>query len=208
MVGLIGEKIGMTQIFDSNGKSTPVTVVKAGPCRVIQRKLKDKDGYNSVQLGYGEIKEKSLNKAQLGHFKKHNSKPYKVYKEFKLSLYKDIEEGEDFDVSMFKEKELVQIQGTSKGKGFAGVMKRHGFHGAKMSHGVHESFRGPGAIGQCATPSRVHKGKKLPGHKGTETISVKNLEIMRVDQDNNLLFIKGAVPGHRHSIVLLKKELY
>ncbi|MDA3812825.1 MAG: 50S ribosomal protein L3 [Candidatus Cloacimonetes bacterium] len=207
MIGLIGKKIGMTQVFDETGNVIPVTVIKAGPCRVIHRKNKDKHGYDSVQLGFEEVDEKKISKPMLGHFKKYNSPPYKYLKEFRLKLYKDINEGEVFDVSMFKEHELLKVTGTSKGKGFQGVMKRHNFHGFKATHGVHESYRGPGSIGQCATPARVFKGKKLPGHQGVDKVSVLNLKVVKVDVERNLVMVKGAVPGHRNSIVRLRKEL-
>ncbi|MEA2097036.1 MAG: 50S ribosomal protein L3 [Candidatus Cloacimonadota bacterium] len=207
MIGLIGKKIGMTQIFDKKGNMIPVTVIQAGPCRVIHRKNKDKHGYDAVQLGFEEVDEKKVSKPMMGHFKKHNSPPYKYLKEFRLKMYKDINEGEIFDVSMFEEHELLKITGTSKGKGFQGVMKRHNFHGFKATHGVHESYRGPGSIGQCATPARVFKGKKLPGHQGVDKVSVLNLQVVKVDVEKNLVMVKGAVPGHRNSIVRLRKEL-
>lgn len=207
MIGLIGKKLGMTQLFDDNGERIPVTVIQAGPCQVIHRKNLKKHGYDSVQLGFEAVEEKKLNKPQNGHFKKHNSPPYKYLKEFRLKFYKDIEEGEVFDVSMFTLNEVLKITGTSKGKGFSGVMKRHNFHGFKASHGVHESFRGPGAIGQCATPSRVFKGKKMPGHQGVDKVSVTNVRVVKIDLDNNLVMVKGAVPGHRNSVVYLRKEL-
>jgi len=207
MIGLIGKKIGMTQIFDEKGNVIPVTVIQAGPCRVIHRKNKEKHGYDSVQLGFEEVDEKKVSKPMMGHFKKHNSPAYKYLKEFRLKMYKDINEGEIFDVSMFEEHELLKITGTSKGKGFQGVMKRHNFHGFKATHGVHESYRGPGSIGQCATPARVFKGKKLPGHQGVDKISVLNLQVVKVDVEKNLVMVKGAVPGHRNSIVRLRKEL-
>ncbi|MCF7794034.1 MAG: 50S ribosomal protein L3 [Candidatus Cloacimonetes bacterium] len=207
MIGLIGKKLGMTQVFSENGEIVPVTVIQAGPCRVIHRKTKEMHGYDSVQLGYEEVDEKKLKKPQTGHFKKHNSPYYKYLREFRLKMYKDIEEGEVFDVSMFVENEILEISGTSKGKGFQGVIKRHNFHGFKATHGVHESYRGPGAIGQCATPSRVFKGKKLPGHTGMEKVSVLNCKVIKVDLEKNLVMVKGAVPGHRNGIVRLRKEL-
>jgi len=207
MIGLIGKKIGMTQIFDKKGNVIPVTVIQAGPCRVIHRKNKDKHGYDSVQLGFEEVDEKKVSKPMMGHFKKHNSPAYKYLKEFRLKRYKDINEGEIFDVSMFEEDELLKVTGTSKGKGFQGVMRRHNFHGFKASHGVHESYRGPGSIGQCATPARVFKGKKLPGHQGVDKVSVLNLKVVKVDVEKNLVMVKGAIPGHRNSIVRLRKEL-
>jgi large subunit ribosomal protein L3 len=207
MIGLIGKKIGMTQVFDDDGKVTPVTVLQVGPCKVIQRKFREKEGYDAIQLGFEPLKEKKANKSSLGHFKKHNSSPYRVVREFRLKQYRDIEEGEEFDVSMFIPNELVKIQGISKGKGFAGVMKRHNFGGFERSHGVHESFRGGGSIGQSATPSRVMKGKKMAGHMGTDRITLTNIKVVKIDVENNLLLVKGAVPGHRNSIVLLSKEL-
>ncbi len=207
MIGLIGKKVGMTQVFDESGKVTPVTVIQAGPCQVVQKKTVDKDGYDAVQLGYEKVEEKRINKPQKNHFKKHNSPAYRILREFRLKLYKDIREGEVFDVSMFQENELLTVQGTSKGRGFSGVMKRHNFHGFKATHGVHESYRGPGSIGQCATPSRVFKGRKMAGHHGVDTVSVKNLKVVKVIPEQNLLFVQGAVPGHKDSIVLLKKEL-
>lgn len=207
MIGLLGKKVGMTQLFDSNGNVVPVTIIQAGPCRVIHRKNKEKHGYDSIQLGFEEIAEKKVANPLKGHFKKHNSPYYRYLKEVKLKLYTDIEEGEIFDVSMFTENEVLKISGKSKGKGFAGVMKRHNFHGFKQSHGVHESYRGPGSIGQCATPSRVFKGKKLPGHHGSAAVSIKNVKVIQVDVENNLVMVKGCVPGHRNSLVLLRKEL-
>ncbi|MCD4651861.1 MAG: 50S ribosomal protein L3 [Candidatus Cloacimonetes bacterium] len=207
MIGLIGKKIGMSQVFNEEGKVTPVTVLECGPCRVIQRKSVETDGYDSVQLGFEKIEEKRTSKPLAGHYKKHNSPTYRYVKEFRLKLYKDIQEGEEFNVSMFRPNELIELTGTSKGRGFAGVMKRHGMHGFKASHGVHESYRGGGSIGQCATPSRVHKGKKMPGRMGTDRVSVKNERVIKVDEENNLLFVAGAVPGHRNSIVTLKKEI-
>ena len=207
MIGLIGKKIGMTQIFNEEGKVIPVTILKVGPCKVIQRKSKEKEGYDSIQLGFEPLEEKKANKAKLGHYKKHNSSPFRYIKEFRLKVYRDIEEGEEFDVSMFVPNELLKITGISKGKGFAGVMKRHNFHGFEASHGVHESFRGGGSIGQCATPSRVMKGKKMAGHMGSEKVTVTNIRVVNIDKENNLLLVKGAVPGHRNSVVYLSKEL-
>ena len=207
MIGLIGKKLGMTQIFGKNGKMIPVTVIQAGPCRVIHRKTKEKHGYDSVQLGYEEIDEKKVNKPLAGHFKKHDSPAYKYLHEFRLKVYKDINEGEVFDVSMFEKNELLKVTGISKGKGFQGVMKRHGYHGFKATHGVHESYRGPGAIGQCATPARVFKGKKLPGRMGMQKVSALNVKVIKVDIEKNLVMVKGAVPGHRNSIIRLRKEL-
>ncbi|MBN2460043.1 MAG: 50S ribosomal protein L3 [Candidatus Cloacimonetes bacterium] len=207
MIGLIGKKIGMTQIFNQNGEMIPVTVIKAGPCQVIYRKTKEKHGYDAVQLGFEEYPEKKLNKPGNGHFKRNNSKSFRYLREFRLNIYKDIQEGEEFDVSMFTEHEILMITGTSKGKGFSGVVRRHNFAGFETSHGVHESFRGPGSIGQCATPSRVFKGKRLPGREGFKRVTEKNMQVIKIDVENNLVMVKGAVPGHRNSLVLLRKEL-
>lgn len=207
MIGLIGKKLGMSQIFDKDGRVIPVTVIKAGPCRVVQRKTQEKDGYDAVQLGFEEVEEKKLKKPLLSHFKKHNSPFYRYLKEFRLKLYKSIEEDDVLDVSMFVENELLKITGVSKGKGFAGVMKRHGFSGFEQTHGVHESFRGAGSIGQCATPSRVKKNQKMAGQMGNKRVTVENMKVVKVDLENNLVFVKGALPGHRNSLLLLNKEI-
>jgi len=143
----------------------------------------------------------------MGHFKKHNSPPFRYMREFRLKIYRDMEEGEELDVSMFVPNELLKVTGITKGKGFAGVMKRHNFRGFEASHGVHESFRGGGSIGQCATPSRVLKGKKMAGHMGSEKITMDNIRVVKIDRENDLLLVKGAIPGHRNSLILLSKEL-
>jgi large subunit ribosomal protein L3 len=205
MIGLIGKKLGMSQIFDTNGKVIPVTLVRVGPCTVVQKKGIDTDGYTSVQLGYEEISEKKAAEPQQGHFKKNNVKCFKHLKEFRLSNNDTINTGDVFDVEIFKENEMIKITGTSKGKGFQGVIKRHGFAQAIKTHGVHESFRGGGAIGQCAQPSRVFKGQKMSGHMGNEKVTVKNLRVVKIDTENNLVMVKGAVPGSRNSIVYLSK---
>ncbi len=207
MIGLLGKKVGMTQIFDENGKVTPVTILKVGPCQVVQRKTIDKDGYNAIQLGYEELPERKLTKPKKGHHAAHKAKYYRYLKEFRLRHYLDIEEDEIFTVEMFMPNELLKITGVSKGKGFAGVMKRYNFKGFESSHGVHESFRGPGAIGQCATPARVKKGQKLPGQMGNKKVSIANLKVVKIDIENNLLLIKGSVPGHKNSLLMLSKEL-
>ncbi|MCK9328463.1 MAG: 50S ribosomal protein L3 [Candidatus Cloacimonetes bacterium] len=205
MVGLIGKKIGMTQVFDENGKVIPVTLIKAGPCTVVQRKTVDHEGYASIQLGFEEIPERKVKKPQLGHFKKHKSKNFRYLKEFRVTKGEEIFQGDELDVKIFQEKEIVKVIGVSKGKGFQGGMKRHGFAGFEQSHGVHESFRGPGSIGQCAQPSRVFKGVKMAGHLGSARTTVKNLQIVKVDAENNLVMVKGAIPGHINSVVILSK---
>jgi len=205
MIGLIGKKIKMTQMFIDGSKNVPVTAIKAGPCMVVQRKTAQRDGYDSVQLGFDK-EVKNCSKPKQGHFKSKNIEPHKYLREFKLHKYKDIQQGEVLDCSMFVENELIDVVGRSKGKGFAGVMKRHGFKGFTATHGVHESFRGGGSIGQCATPSRVMKGKKMAGHLGDARITIKNVQIMSIDTGKNIIMVKGSIPGHRNSIVLLKKE--
>ena len=203
---LIGKKLGMSQIFDENGKIIPVTLVQAGPCFVVQKKTMEKDGYTAIQLGFEEVAEKKVKKPRIGHFKKHNSRYYRYLKEFRLpDGDTEVNQGTMLDVDVFKKNQIIKVTGISKGKGFAGVIKRHNFSGFEQSHGVHESFRGPGSIGQCAQPSRVFKGLKMAGHLGCEKVSVKNLEIVKIDKDNNLLMVKGAIPGHRNSIVYLSK---
>lgn len=196
----------MTQIFDQDGKITPVTVIQAGPCKVVQLKTTETDGYNAVQLGFENRAEHRVTRPLAGHFKKHEVTPYRYLREFRLEDAADVEKGESLTVNIFSPSELIDVIGTSKGRGFAGVMKRHGFAGFETSHGVHESFRGPGSIGQCASPSRVFKGLKMAGHHGNARITVKNLKVMKVDEENNLIMIRGAVPGHRNSLVILRKE--
>lgn len=210
MYGLIGKKIGMTQIFDPNGKVVPVTVIKAGPCRVVSKRSISTHGYDSVQLGYEEIPEKRSKRPLIGHFKKNDSPVYRYLKEirpYRGQSVEGIEVGTEFKADVFKEFDIVTVAANSKGRGFAGVMKRHGFHGFEQSHGVHESFRGPGPIGQCAYPGKVAKGKKLPGHLGNEKVSVHNLTVVKVDAEQGLLMVKGAIPGHRNSLVLIQKEV-
>ena len=205
MIGLIGKKIGMSQIFDANGKVIPVTLVQAGPCVVVQRKVVDTDGYTSIQLGFEEIPERKTAKPQRGHFQKHNVKNFRHLKEFKISESDEINTGDIFDVNIFQLNEIIKVSGVSKGKGFQGVMKRHNFAGFITSHGTHESFRGPGSVGQCSQPSRIFKGMKMAGHMGSDNVTVKNLKIVKIDADRNILLIKGAIPGARNSIVYLNK---
>jgi len=205
MFGLIGKKIAMTQIFDQQGKVVPVTVLQIGPCTVVQKKTVESDGYNAVQLGFQEIPERKVTKPVLGHFKNHNSKAFRFLKEFRIEEISDFTEGQVISIDAFQENEIVNVIGTSKGRGYAGVMKRHNFRGFEQSHGVHESFRGGGSIGQCAQPSRVLKGVRMAGHMGVDRITVKNLKIVKIDLERNLMMVKGAVPGHRNSIVFLSK---
>jgi len=206
--GLIGKKIGMTQQFDDAGNAIPVTVIQVGPCAVIQKKTKEKDGYAAIQLGYVEKKPlRGPVKPAQGHFSKSGIPPTKVLREFKYDVKSEIKEGDKFSVDIFKAGEKIDIVGTSKGKGFAGVIKRWGFHGGKASHGS-MFHRSPGSIGCSADPSRVMKGTKLPGHMGSERVTVKNLTVIEADQENNLLIVTGAVPGANGGYLLVKKKKF
>lgn len=207
-LGLIGKKLGMSQIFDEHGNIIPVTVIKAGPCTVVQKKTTVKEGYNALQIGFGEIvKVQRVNKPLTGHFKKANTTPVSVLKEFSVTEEEITanEVGAVHSVEMFEPGEYVDITGTSKGKGFAGVMKRYGFGGAPASHGAHEYFRHGGSIGQNMTPGRVMKGKKMPGHMGNRKVTVQNLKIIDVRGDTNVLLVEGAIPGPASGYVVIKK---
>ena len=203
--GLIGKKIGMTQSFEEGGNVIPVTLIKAGPCVIIQKKTDQKDGYSALQLGLIEERPaKNVTKSQLGHLKKSGAQPTKIMKEFRFSGAEEVKEGDQFSVDIFQAGEKVHVVGTSKGKGFAGVIKRWGFRGGKASHGS-MFHRAPGSIGASAFPSRVVKGKKLPGHMGQERVTVRNLVVIETDKENNLLMVKGAVPGAKGGYLLIKK---
>jgi large subunit ribosomal protein L3 len=209
MIGLIGKKIGMTQIFDSSGKVIPVTVIKAGPCKVICKRTEAENGYVALQLGYEEIPERKVTKPMQGHFKKYNSGLYRYIREFRPSYGQEIDDiniGSELKADFFGEYESVSVSAICKGRGFTGVMKRHGFAGFISSHGSHESFRGPGSIGQCAQPSRVFKGVKMAGQHGNTRVTVRHLTVVKVDSENGLIMIKGAVPGHRNTLVTIHKE--
>jgi large subunit ribosomal protein L3 len=200
-VGIIGKKIGMSQVFDGR-ELIPVTVIQAGPCKVVQKKTMEKDGYEAVQLAFEEEKKKGrVTKAAAGHFKKSGIEPHRFLREFSMAGY---EQGQDVKVDIFKKGELIAVSGVSKGKGFAGVMKRHNFRGGPGGHGSMFNRR-PGSIGASAYPSRVWPGKKLPGHMGDVTVTVKNLKIVEVRPEQNLLFVRGAVPGGENALVLITK---
>ncbi|MGB7294418.1 MAG: 50S ribosomal protein L3, partial [Candidatus Aminicenantales bacterium] len=204
--GLIGKKIGMTQSFDATGNVIPVTVIQAGPCTVIQKKTKEKDGYASVQLGL--VEEKGVRKPlkpQQGHFQKSGFPPTRILREFRASEPASIKEGDQFFVDIFAEGERVHVTGTSKGKGFQGVVRRHGFRGGRASHGS-MFHRAPGSIGASSYPSRVLKGTKMGGHMGQTQITVRNLTVVRTDKENNLLLVRGAVPGPRGRYLLIRKD--
>lgn len=203
--GIIGKKIGMTQIFDDDGSVIPVTIISAGPCAVIQKKTKSKDGYAAVQLGFIEDKPfRKANKPTRGRFAKSEIDPTRIVREFKYDESSEIKLGDKFSVELFKVGEKVHISGKSIGKGFAGVMKRWGFHGGKDTHGS-MFHRRPGSIGSSAYPSRVMKGKKLPGHMGNSRVTKKNLTVIDTDKENNLLIVKGSIPGSNGGYVLIKK---
>ena len=195
--GLIGRKVGMTQIFDESGKVIPVTVIEAGPCVVAQVKTMDNDGYEAIQLGFGDVKEKKLTKPAKGHFTKVNVTPKKHLREFRLDSVAEYTVGQELK---------ADIQGTSKGKGFQGVIKRHGQHRGPMGHGS-MYHRRPGSMGPTSTPGRVFKGKKLPGHMGAQTITIQNLEVIKVDLDKNVILVKGSVPGIKGAILKLKSSV-
>jgi len=197
---IIGRKVGMTQIFDEKGVVIPVTVIECGPCPVVQVKTTETDGYNAVQLGFGEIKEVKVNKPLKGHFSKGSVKPTKYLREFRLDDISTFKVGNEIKVDVFAEGDNVDIQGITKGKGFQGVIKRHGQHRGPMGHGS-MYHRKPGSMGACATPGRVYKGKKLPGHMGVDTVTIQNLKIVRVDLDKNAILVKGSVPGNKGSIL-------
>jgi len=204
---IIGRKIGMTQVFAEDGRVEPVTVVEAGPCYVTQIKTVETDGYNSVQIGYGEIKDKNVNKAQTGLFKKANVEAKRILKEFKYDDITKFALGQEIKADMFSEGDLVDVSGVTKGHGFTGVIKRWNQHRLKMTHGVGPVHREVGSMGANSTPSRVMKGKKMPGHYGHETVTVQNLKVVRVDADRNLILIKGAIPGPKKSIVTIKSAV-
>ena len=203
--GLIAKKIGMTQVFDENGQAIPVTVLEAGPCVVTYVKVAEKDGYDAVQVGLVERKPaKNLSKGEAGHLSKREIQPVRYLREFEIPQGVEVKVGDELSVSQFEKKEMLTVVGTSKGKGFQGVIRRHGFGGGRMTHGSNFK-RAPGSIGQCAFPSRVFPGKKLPGHMGDRKVTVKNLEVMEIIPDKNLILVKGAVPGSRGGIVTLRK---
>ena len=201
---IIGKKIGMTQIFDEKGNVIPVTVVEAGPCNVVMKKTIENDGYEAVQLGYGDVKVQRVNKPMMGHFKKADVAPKKTLKEFKLDDMASINVGDTIKADIFAVGEKVDVVGTSKGKGTAGAIKRWNFSRLKESHGTGPVARHAGSLGACSDPSRVFKGKKLAGHLGCERVTIQNLDVVKVDAENNLLAIKGAIPGPKGGIVVIR----
>jgi len=205
MRGLIGKKIGMTRVFNSNGHSIPVTVLEVGPCCVTQVKTVKKDGYDAVQLGFLELKEKHATKPLNGHFKKNNVKPAKVLAEFKSVPNFDYKTGQIFNVSLFSEGDFVSVSGKSKGRGFAGTIKKYSFSTQRKTHGQGDTHRHVGSIGAASDPSRVFPGKKMPGRYGNKTVSVKDLEVISVNESKNQLLVKGSVPGATNGIIYITR---
>ena len=206
MKGLIGKKLGMTSIYDDNGAAVPVTVLEVGPCVVVQRKDQARDGYSAVQLGYAEQKEQRLNKPKLGHYKKAGVEAKRVLREFRVTADTDVAIGDVVDVSAFEEVNFVDVVATGKGRGFQGVVKRYDFGGGRASHGG-GWLRRTGSIGMCEFPGRVFKGKKMPGHMGSKRVTTQNLRVMQVRADENLILVKGSIPGANGGIVTVKEAL-
>jgi large subunit ribosomal protein L3 len=200
---ILGKKLGMTQVWSDDDKLLPVTVIEAGPCVVAQVRTLERDGYRAIQLGYGEIKESKVNKPDMGHFKKAGISPVRHLAEVRLDEGETFKVGDAVTVNMLEPGMHVHISGTSKGKGFQGVIKRHNYKGGPGGHGSH-FHRAPGSVGQSSSPSRVFKGMRLPGHMGSETVTVRNLEVVRVDAEQNLLVVKGAVPGGKNSLLTIR----
>jgi large subunit ribosomal protein L3 len=205
-VSIFGKKIGMSRIFlDEGNHSCPVTVIEAGPCYVTQIKTKDSDGYDSIQISYGKVKENKINKASKGHYSKSKTAPMKFLKEFRVDSVEDFNLGDKILASAFSEGDLVGVSGRSIGRGFAGHMKRHGFGGGRKSHGKNSVMRKAGSIGAGSDPSRVWKGTRMAGRMGFDNVSIKNLSVVRVDASNNLIYLKGSVPGSNKGLVFITK---
>ena len=206
MKTIIGKKVGMTQIFDEKGKVIPVTVIEAGPCLVAQVKSVETDGYNAIQLGFGDVKESKLNKPEKGHFAKANVTAKKHLREFRLDSIEGIKVGDELKADVFVAGDKIDVQGTSKGKGFQGVIKRHGQSRGPMGHGS-MYHRRPGSMGPTSTPGRVFKGKKLPGHMGDVTSTILNLAVVKVDTDKNVILVKGSVPGAKGAVLRIRETV-
>ena len=205
--GIIGKKMGMTQIFDENGKVVPVTVVEAGPCTVVQKKTVESDGYVAVQLGYGDISAKKVSKPAKGHFDKADVAPKRTLREFRLDDISAMNVGDILKADVFAVGDRIDVVGTSKGKGYAGAIKRWNQHRLRESHGTGPVARHAGSNGSTSTPSRVFKGKRLPGHLGAERVTIQNLKVVKVDAENNLIAIKGAIPGPKGSVVCISDSV-
>ena len=203
---IIGKKVGMTQIFDETGKVIPVTAIEVGPCTVAQVKTVESDGYNAIQLGFGDVKESKVNKPEKGHFAKANLKAKKHLREFRVDEVESYKVGDEIKADTFEKGDKIDVQGTSKGKGFQGVIKRHGQSRGPMGHGS-MYHRRPGSMGPTSTPGRVFKGKKLPGHMGSQTVTIQNLDVVAVDLDKNVILVKGSVPGVKGAILKIKMSV-
>lgn len=207
MSGIIGKKIGMSSIFNDAGEQIPVTLIKAGPCKVVSIRTKEKNGYNALQLGFEERKEKHVSKPVAGQFKKHDLTPAKVLKEFRVESTDDYNIGDEVKVDCFQEGELIKVRGKSKGKGFQGVMKRHNFGGVGgTTHGQSDRLRAPGSIGQSSSPSRVFKGQRMAGRTGHKNVTVRNLKVVKIIPEENIIMVKGTVPGSINSVLELLKK--
>jgi large subunit ribosomal protein L3 len=204
--GIIGTKLGMTQIFAGGEELIPVTVIKAGPCKVLQKKTLATDGYDAIQIGYGEMKVQRVNKVRMGHFRKAAAEPTRVLREIRVENIDEYEVGQEIRADIFKPGDLVDVTGTSKGKGFQGVMKRHGFGGGRATHGS-MFHRKPGAIGAHEWPGRVFKGQKLPGHHGASRVTVQSLQVVEVDAEQNIILVRGAVPGSKNGELMVRNAV-
>jgi large subunit ribosomal protein L3 len=203
--GLLGKKIGMTQIFDDNGAAIPITVIEAGPCYVTQVRDVETNGYTAVQLGFGEVKPKRLTGGQLGHLKRNDLPPLRYLREFRTKKDAEINPGDPVSVTVFEVGDHVDVIGTSKGRGFAGVVKRHGFSGGPKTHGQSDRQRAPGSIGATSGTARVFKGKRMPGHMGNRRVTTQNLKVVLVDEERNLIGVRGAVPGPKGGLLVIKE---
>ena len=203
---ILGQKIGMTQVFTEDGQLIPVSVIQAGPCQVVQKKTEEVDGYTAVQVGYEDKKERRANKPEKGHFQKANVPVKKYLKEFKLDNAAELNVGDELTVEQFADGDVLDVTGTSKGHGFAGTIKRWGTHRGPMTHGSHY-HRGPGSLGACSDPSRVFKGKKMPGHYGVVKVTIQNLDLVKIDKERNLLLVKGSIPGPKGGLVVVRNAV-
>src|SRR4030043_1012976 len=203
-LGIIGRKLGMTQVFLEDGSVIPVTVVVAGPCSVIQKKTKEKDGYDALQLGFLPKNSQRVNKPLSGHFKKAGTGVFYTIKEFRLEESGGYELGQEVNVNLFKPGDVVDVTGLSKGKGFTGVMKRHGFHGSPGSHGTHEYFRHGGSVGANTFPHHVFKGHRMPGHHGNQRVTIQNIKVLDVEEDQHLIFLQGGILGTRNGLIIIR----
>ena len=203
---ILGKKIGMTQVFTEDGQLIPVSVIQAGPCQVVQKKTEEVDGYTAVQVGYEDKKERRANKPEKGHFQKAKVPVKKYLKDFKLDNAAELNVGDELTVEQFADGDVLDVTGTSKGHGFAGTIKRWGTHRGPMTHGSHY-HRGPGSLGACSDPSRVFKGKKMPGHYGVVKVTIQNLDLVKIDKERNLLLVKGSIPGPKGGLVVVRNAV-